>query len=73
MFLVSSSLKKFVKNLPTAPKVIEVTIIALISNAVKMFLRLSNCHSPPIASTEDTARRVSPIFLHFFGVGFLLK
>jgi hypothetical protein len=65
-----SSLKKLVKNLPTTPNAIEDTIIALISKDVNMSLRLSNCHKPPIARTEATANKESPILLHFFGVGF---
>ena len=49
---------------------IEDTIIDLISKDVNMSLRLSNCHKPPIARTEATANKESPILLHFLGVGF---
>jgi hypothetical protein len=69
-FSVLSSLKKLVKNLPKTPNTIDVTIKPLISLGVNISFRLSNCHKPPIASTEAAANRPSPILLHFFGVGF---
>jgi hypothetical protein len=70
LFSEVSSLKKLVKNLPKTPNIMDVTINPLISDVVNTSFRLSNCHKPPIAMTDDEAQRASPNFLHFFGVGF---
>jgi hypothetical protein len=65
-----SSLKKLVRNLPKTPNTIDVTIKPLISLGVNISFKLSNCHNPPIASTDADANRPSPILLHLLGVGF---